>query len=76
MKSCKACKHAEWHRTAAGRLHPSGDGTCGKEVVVPPAPAAYYWLPKPKLAGGQINRREELKDHCAYFEWGSHEPAA
>lgn len=26
MKNCTDCKHAEWKRTASGKLHPSGAG--------------------------------------------------
>lgn len=69
MKSCTDCKHAAWQRTTTGRLHPSGDGMCLKVVVIPPIPAACWWLQSPRLAGGQINRREELKDHCQCFDW-------
>lgn len=35
MKNCTHCKHAVWQKTAAGRLHPSGDGECGYEVKLP-----------------------------------------
>lgn len=35
MKNCTNCKHAQWNKTAAGRLHPSGDGRCGYPVQLP-----------------------------------------
>lgn len=67
MKSCVGCKYAQWHVTAANRLHPSGDGKCGYPYKIPPLPAAMFWNRPPTLFGGYINRREELQDHCTYF---------
>lgn len=67
MKSCLHCVHAKWNRTEAGRLHPSGDGHCEKEVKLPPLPAAFYWIGRPHFGGGHINRCSELKEHCVYF---------
>ena len=74
MKRCNDCKHAEWERTAKGRLHPSGDGKCRYPYKVPPLPACMQW---PSMSGkapspsfGYINRREELKEHCVYYERG------
>ena len=69
MKNCTHCKHAEWHRTAAGKLHPSGDGRCMCPWKMPPIPASMYWVSiiEPKPCGGAINRKQELKDHCVYF---------
>ncbi len=68
MKTCNGCKYAEWNKTAAGRLHPSGDGKCCYEYKVPPLPAALYWLGgEPRPSGWLINRREEHKDHCPYW---------
>ena len=32
MKNCTDCKYADWQRTAAGKLHPSGDGECTYEA--------------------------------------------
>lgn len=70
MKSCLHCKHAEWQKTAAGRLHPSGDGRCLYEYKVPVLPQSMYWCgsQSPTPGGGYISRKEKLKDHCAY--WG------
>ena len=72
MKSCVGCKHAEWKRTAAGKLHPSGDGDCKYPYKSPPLPASMFWLygHAYKPLGGHINRRRELKDHCTYYMRG------
>jgi hypothetical protein len=69
MKNCTDCTHANWKRTAKGALHPSGEGRCTFEVRIPVLPQAFYWYGsfQPKPYGGFINRREELKDHCAYW---------
>jgi hypothetical protein len=69
MKNCTDCKHAEWHRTAAGKLHPSGDGKCTYPFRLPPLPACMCWTwgSAPTPIGGSINRREELRDHCTYY---------
>lgn len=69
MKNCTDCKYAKWDRTASGRLHPSGDGRCSFEYVPPPLPASRFWIGgKPNPSGGYINRRDELREHCVYFE--------
>lgn len=68
MSICVDCKHATWARTKSGALHPSGNGWCEKEVLVPPAPAAFQWFPKPQLLGGSINRKGARPDHCHYFD--------
>jgi hypothetical protein len=72
MKNCTDCKHAEWKRTAAGSLHPSGDGECKYPYKLPPLPASMHWMgwakaTGPTPVGGFINRREELRDHCTYY---------
>lgn len=70
MKNCTHCTHAEWEKTAAGKLHPSGDGTCTYSYKLPPLPVSRYWIGcGPQLGGGHINRRQDLKDHCTYFKW-------
>ncbi len=78
MKNCTDCKHALWRLTAAGRLHPSGDGLCKYEYKAPPIPACMYWMSAtaPKPYGGTINRREELKDHCPTFARATAAPVA
>lgn len=69
MKSCKDCRFAQWKRTTNGRLHPSGMGNCAFPWRMPAIPASMYWVPytPPLLAGGLINRKENLKEHCAYY---------
>ena len=67
MKNCTHCVHANWKRTAQGRLHPSGDGRCTKEVKHPPLPASKYFISPPTAFGGAINRRQELNTHCTYY---------
>ena len=68
MKNCTECVHANWQRTESGRLHPSGEGRCGKKIELPQLPQAFYWTFEPNFCGGYINRREELKDHCCYWQ--------
>lgn len=70
MKNCLNCKHAEWKRTDAGRLHPSGDGRCKYPWKIPQLPASMYWigLSAPTPCGGRISRNDEMKEHCVYFE--------
>jgi hypothetical protein len=68
VKDCTNCIYADWRRTASGRLHPSGDGKCGKVITIPQIPPCYYWFDKPRLAGGYINRRKELSEHCPFYQ--------
>lgn len=69
MKNCTHCKHAEWKKTATGRLHPSGDGKCLYVYKVPKLPACKFWLSgDPRPCGGHISRKEELKEDCVYFQ--------
>ena len=68
MKSCIGCVHAEWNKTANGRLHPSGDGRCKYPYVLPPLPASMYWISFERTpSGGWISRKEKAQD-CAYRE--------
>lgn len=69
MKNCTHCKYAEWQRTAAGKLHPSGDGKCEYPWKMPPLPQSMYWIGRnpPTPNGRHISRKTELKDHCAYY---------
>jgi hypothetical protein len=71
MKNCTHCKYAEWKRTATGKLHPSGEGTCRYEVKMPRLPASKYWYgyTAPQPFGGYINRRVPLDKDCACFAW-------
>lgn len=70
MKNCLHCRYAEWDRTKSGKLHSSGDGQCKFIWTLPPLPSCKYWISfsQPKPNGGRINRKEELKDHCVYYE--------
>ena len=69
MKNCTDCKWALWDTTAAGRLHPGGDGRCKYPYNVPALPQAFHWMyhGTPEPLGGHINRRTDLKDHCTYY---------
>jgi hypothetical protein len=68
MKNCTDCKYANWLKRKDGSLHPCGDGACHYPYAVPALPQALYWIGgAPRPSGGRINRREALKDHCAYF---------
>ena len=68
MKNCMDCRYAAWDKTAAARLHPSGDGKCTYDYEIPVLPASRYWIGRdPNPSGGFINRRKELNDHCAYY---------
>jgi hypothetical protein len=68
VNDCTHCKYAKWERTAAGKLHPSGQGRCGFEVKIPQLPASmHYLMGNPIIVGGGINRREPSCD-CPYFD--------
>ena len=69
MKNCLNCKHADWKRTDAGKLHPSGDGRCKYPWKIPQLPASMYWIGRaPQPNGGCISRKNDLQDHCTYWE--------
>ena len=68
MKTCKDCKYADWQRTKAGRLHPSGDGSCTYPFKIPQLPLAFYFIGGPPSPyGGHISRGREFKEHCPYW---------
>jgi hypothetical protein len=69
MKNCTDCVHADWKKTAAGKLHPSGDGECKKVVVLQKLPASFYYVNSPAISGGFINRRRTLKEDCIFFAY-------
>ena len=72
MKNCTNCTYADWKKTAEGKLHPSGDGRCTKEVKIPELPKlpeAFYFLFEPHISGGVISKHEELKADCVYFSY-------
>jgi hypothetical protein len=79
MSNCTECKFAEWARTAAGRLHPSGEGRCQWKYEPKPIAAAYSWQgwetgATPQPYGGFINRtdvRETARTrNCPVFQKG------
>ena len=58
MKNCNNCKYADWKKTVAGKLHPSGEGKCLYPYKVPPFPASMYWMNiETTPCGGFINRK-------------------
>lgn len=68
MRKCLECKYADWKKTAAGRMHPSGDGRCTYEWKMPPLPASRYFVGIPPTAmGGYISRGKDLEEHCVYW---------
>ncbi len=68
MKTCTECKHANWRKTTAGKLHPSGEGKCTFRWELPELPVSMYWIRTPKPSGGMISRRRYMDNHCAYWE--------
>lgn len=67
MKNCNNCKYADWKKTVAGKLHPSGEGKCLYPYKVPPLPASMYWMnTETTPCGGFINRKQ-IWNHCVYF---------
>jgi len=84
---CLTCRFAEWKRTEAGRLHPSGEGRCAWKFEPPPMSAAWWWGwhcdPTPgKLKGGWIRRhakgrgRGNFVTACPVHEEIAAEPSA
>ena len=69
MRTCNGCKYADWKRTNAGRLHPSGDGKCTYEWKTPQLAQSMYFasFEPPMVIVVSISRKRELPDHCAYF---------
>jgi hypothetical protein len=75
VKTCNGCKYADWKKTAAGRLHPSGNGRCKFQYTIPALPASMYFIgADPSPCGGFINRKETFKDHCAYYQGAAPTP--
>ena len=70
MKNCTDCKHAIWKMTKSIRLHPSGEGRCNYPYRLKRPPASMYFVQEPMVCGGTINRKEELREDCVYFERG------
>jgi hypothetical protein len=68
MKTCLGCKHANWKRTTAGKLHPSGIGRCEYEVKIPVLPLSMTWILNQVPLGGNIERHKNFLDHCPCYE--------
>lgn len=69
MKKCLDCSHAVWDKTKTGKLHPSGLGKCLYKFKIPELPSSMYWIGgNPHPCGGSIFRKEELKNHCVYYQ--------
>lgn len=68
MKNCTTCTHASWKRTAAGKLHPSGDGMCQYPWKMPALPVAMHWISQPAPSGGYVSRKHDNEEHCTYFQ--------
>jgi hypothetical protein len=70
-EDCTTCQLADWRRTKAGRLHPSGEGSCSwkgwKEWKFP---KAFYLVGSVghdlRPSGGYINRRTPCTDCSLY----------
>ena len=69
MRTCIGCRYAEWDKTKSGKFHPSGNGKCAFPYKIPPLPIAFYYISAgaPIPSGGYINRKEQHKEHCVYF---------
>lgn len=67
---CLDCKLADWQRTAAGKLHPSGDGRCLWEMPKIRLPVSMYFVTgASKPVGGHINRKDEWRQ-CPFYQKG------
>ena len=65
---CMDCKLADWQRTAAGKLHPSGDGQCRWVMPELRLPVSMYFVGgRTTPSGGYINRRDEWRQ-CPQFQ--------
>lgn len=73
--TCLGCVYAMWQYTGSGRLHPNGEGNCTNLISMPELPSAFYYIIKPSMGGGSINRREKLKTPCKYFTHEEKQPA-
>lgn len=68
---CLTCKYAEWKRTRAGDLHPSGDGRCVATFKID-LPRAFFWSWGRRSApydGGWIERRPDTHfTECSFYD--------
>jgi hypothetical protein len=71
-RDCTTCAFANWQRTAAGKLHPSGDGRCTWKMPGVAISKAFYWIgfgggdSMPTPSGGHISRRSPHADCPTY----------
>jgi hypothetical protein len=72
---CDKCIHADWLRTATGRLSPSKQGQCRWNLRVELPPSVTAWGLNVGadrvlvISGGYIDRGSELRRDCpAYAE--------
>lgn len=68
--NCVDCVFASWKRTGAGRLHPSGDGTCTwrQTVALPRVGGTSWYRANPlEIVGGFINRHDRPSTPCLTF---------
>lgn len=70
MADCLNCRNAMWKLTAAGKLHPSGDGRCGWVWEERPIPAAFYYVGGGgnRPSGGYIDRKRLPAGDCPFFQ--------
>lgn len=70
MNPCLKCRFAEWKKTAAGRLHPSGAGRCHWKMPEIALPKSRYYIGHerviPPPTGGYIERNDQQE--CRAFE--------
>ena len=65
---CTDCKFADWKKTAAGRLHPSGDGRCKWELPTVRLPVSQYFIGgKQRSYGGHISRKDDW-EQCPQYQ--------
>jgi len=67
--NCMNCKYADWERTAAGRLHPNGDGKCTAPINLPQLPKAFYWYGSLPLGGGGFISRKMIEKFEGCQRW-------
>lgn len=64
---CLNCKYAKWEVTAAGRLHPPGDGRCTWQMPAVRLPVSMWFFGSIAPCGGHINRKDEWRQ-CPQFQ--------
>lgn len=67
VQKCVDCEFASWKKTAAGRLHPNGEGICTYVVEFPMLPRAQCYTLKPSVSYRYINRKDTPVKPCPVF---------